>query len=184
MLSSGYVSTRARESHLMLTLSHLSLYSHPSSHSITHSPIHSLIHSFDLQVMHAILVSTQSIESRFDVFCWSPPLDLASWADVAVRDVHEELCHTLGYQFGALDDTEVNSEINKSFENVSICTPKRKKNHEHGTAAQGQGQAAYYSTNKITNVFSDELLSPLRQRVQKQFALFGVDHRSKLAVCK
>ena len=128
--------------------------------------------------MHAILVSAQSIESRFDVLSWSRPLDLGSWVEVLLRDVHEELCQSLGYKFGALNDAEVNLEINKSFENVSISTPKRKK-----TGQQGQ-EGAFFSTNKITNVFSDAVLTPLRQRVQKQFSLFGVDHRSKLAICK
>ena len=133
--------------------------------------------------MHSILVSSQSIECRFDVLSWARPLDLNSWVEVTVRDIHQELCDTLGYQFGALDDTEVDFEINKSFENVSISTPKRKKNRsQQGTSFEGQSK--FYSTNKITNVFSDEMLSPLRQRVQKQFSLFGVDHRSKLAICK
>lgn len=88
----------------------------------------------------------------------------------------------LGYKFGNLNDAEVNREINKSFENVSIFTPRRKKSHDYG---EGLGQeSAFFSTNKITNIFSDELLTPLRERVQKQFALFGVDHRSKLPVCE
>lgn len=86
----------------------------------------------------------------------------------------------MGYNFGTLNNTELDVEINKSFENISISTPKRKK-QGHG---QGLGQeGAFFSTNKITNVFSDAVLTPLRQRVQKQFSLLGVDHRSKLAVC-
>lgn len=83
---------------------------------------------------------------------------------------------------GTLNETEVNLELNKSFENVSICTPKRKKSSDYGR--EGQGSGAFFSTNLITNVFSEELLTPLRERVQKQNALFGVDHRSKMAVCE
>jgi hypothetical protein len=132
--------------------------------------------------MHAILVSTQSIESRFDVFSWAPPLTLSSWAEVAITDVYDDLCRLLGYNFASLNEAEVNREIDKSFEDVSISTPRRKRKNQYGNA--GQGPSAFYSTNKITNVFSNEALTPLRQRVQKQFAMYGVDHRSKLAVCK
>lgn len=129
------------------------------------------------QVMHAILVSTQSIESRFEVFTWSAPLTLRSWVEVCVNDVHEELCRALNYTYCGMSDTLVNMEIDKSFEDVSISTPKRKKRH-------GTGENPFFVTNKITNVFTDQMLTPLRHRVQKQFALYGVDHRSKMAVCK
>lgn len=52
------------------------------------------------QAMHAILTSSQSIASRFDVFSWQHPLDLQSWVRVCVQDTQAELCTTLGHKLG------------------------------------------------------------------------------------
>jgi hypothetical protein len=132
--------------------------------------------------MFCTLFSSDSVYSRFDVLTGTlSPLHLGKWVDVVVTDLHEGICSMFGYTYRDYTSEEssvarnlrVESELQRSISHLDITTPRTP--HVAGSFTGRRRRAESLST---------EVLTPLRQRVEKQMVFSGLNKKSATAMGK